>query len=332
MRQALVLAAVLLFGVPVARAQAPAPAAQAPVALESVTPTAASARVEPESVHIGEPFVYQVTLTHPKDQRYELVAPKGDDSSVELLQQTRQRQDGPNDATTSFGLRFSAFELGTVALPDLAFDVATPEGPRRFVLKGKSVEVGSTLPPDANGQGAELFDYQPPQELPIRSWTLLYALAVALAVGLLAWALIRWWQRRPKREKVIPVLPLDVRVRQSLDALKREDLPGRGLVKDFYVRLSEIVRGYLGERYDFEALECTSFELMTHLRKIPTPGLPEDALMRFISESDLVKYARADASPETCALSLAFGYDLLAKTYVVPPPPPTPDASGPRVQ
>ncbi|RKH02341.1 hypothetical protein D7V97_28060 [Corallococcus sp. CA053C] len=328
MRRALVLAAVLFASVPVAHAQAPAP--KAPVVLESVSPTGASARVEPEEVRIGEPFQYVVTLTHPKDQRYELVAPTGE-SAVELLQQTRQRQDGASDATTTFGLRFSAFELGDVKLPDLAFDVATPDGPRRFVLKGRSVTVASSLPPDANGQGAELFDYQPPQAVPIRSWTLLYALAVALAVGLLAWALVRWWQRRPKREKVVPVLPLDVRVRQSLDALKRENLPGRGLVKDFYIRLSEIVRGYLGERYGFEALECTSFELMTTLRRLPTPGLPEDALMRFISESDLVKYARADASPESCAQSLAFGYDLLAKTYV-PPPPPKPDASGPRVQ
>lgn len=330
MRRALVLAAVLGFSAPAVWAQAPAPA-KAPAVLESVTPTGASARVEPEEVRIGEPFTYQVTLTHPKDQRYELVPPTGE-SAVELLQQTRQRQDNANDAITTFGLRFSAFELGGVQLPDLTFDVATPEGPRRFVLKGKPVEVASSLPPDANGQGAELFDYQPPQEVPIRSWTLLYALAVALAVGLAVWALVRWWQRRPKREKVVPLLPLDVRVRQSLDALKREDLPGRGHAKDFYFRLSEIVRGYLGERYGFEALECTSSELMASLRRLPTPGLPEDALMRFVSESDMVKYARADASPESCNQALAFGYDLLARTYV-PPAPPTPDAaSGPRVQ
>jgi hypothetical protein len=332
MRHALVLAAALFLAAPAARAQAPAPAAPtAPVTLESVEPTAAAARVDPEQVQLGEPFTYQVTLTHPKDQRYELVAPKGE-GPVELLQQTRQRQDGQNDATTTFGLRLSAFELGMVALPDLTFDVSTPDGPRRYVLQGRTIEVASTLPPDANGQGAELFDYQPPQEVPIRSWKLLYALAAALAAALGVWALVRWWKNRPKQQKVVPLLPLDVRVRQSLDALKREDLPARGHVKDFYFRLSEIVRGYLGERYGFEALECTSSELMASLRKLPTPGLPEDALMRFVSESDLVKYARADASPESCDQALAFGYDLLAKTYV-PPAPPAPDAApGPRVQ
>lgn len=332
MTRLLLVLAVLLAGAPSARAQAPAPTpAPAAPTVEPVEPAGVSVRLEPEQVRIGEPFTYSVTLTHPREHRYELVPPKGGDSPFELLNQTRQRQDAPANATTTFGLRMSAFELGTVTLPDLTFDVATPEGPRRFTLPGKTLDVAATLPPDAEGQGAELMDYQPPTEVPIRSWTLLWVLAGLLATGLVAWALVRWWRNRPKREVRVPVLPLDVRTRKALDTLKAEDLPGRGHVKDFYFRLSEILRGYLGERYGFEALECTSTELMASLRRLPTPGLPEDALMRFISESDLVKYARADASPETCQGALAFGYELLDKTYV-PPPPPTPDAAGPRVQ
>jgi hypothetical protein len=105
-------------------------------------------------------------------------------------------------------------------------------------------------------------------------------------------------------------------------------------VKDFYFRLSEILRGYLGERYGFDALECTSSELMAQLRRLKAPGLPEDGLMRFISESDLVKYARAESSPDSCREALTFGYSLLDQTWPPPPPPeaaPVSHASGPRV-
>ncbi len=104
-------------------------------------------------------------------------------------------------------------------------------------------------------------------------------------------------------------------------------------MKDFYFRLSEILRGYLGERYGFEALECTSSELMAKLRRMPTPGLPEDGLLRFVSESDLVKFARAESSPDSCRAALAFGYELLDKTWPPPPPPeavPVSHASGPH--
>jgi hypothetical protein len=220
-----------------------------------------------------------------------------------------------------------------VQTPALTFDVATPDGPKKFSLPGREVEVTSTLPPDADGKGADLFDYQPPQEVPIRSWRLVLALLAVLGLSLLSFLLYRWWSNRPKRQVVVPVLPLDVRTRKALDALKAENLPAHGHVKDFYFRLSEIIRGYLGERYGFEALECTSSELMASLRRLQTPGLPEDALMRFVSESDMVKYARAESSPESCRDALAFGYALIEKTYVPPPPPQaSANAAAPHVQ
>ncbi|MCE9667501.1 BatD family protein [Myxococcus stipitatus] len=299
---------------------------------EEAKPLDVSARVDPQQVRIGDPFTYHVVITHPKDQRYELAVPK-ETGDFELLDQTRQRQDGADSATTTFAIRMSAFALGTVKVPSLAFDVATPEGPRAYTLPGREVDVVSTLPEDADGQGADLFDIQPPQEVPIRSWRLLLTVLGVLVAGVLAWMLARWWKNRPKRVVVAPPLPLDVRTRKSLDALKTDDLPARGHVKEHYFRLSEIIRGYLGERYGFEALECTSSELMASLRRLSPPGLPEDKLMRFVSESDMVKYARADASPESCRDALLFGYELVDKTYVPPAPPQAPvNAAASRVQ
>jgi hypothetical protein len=193
------------------------------------------------------------------------------------------------------------------------------------------VEVIPTLPPDADKQGASLYDYQPPTEVPIRSWRLVYILLGLLAAGLIAWGLVKWL-RRPRPEVVVtkPLAPLNVRTVDALDKLKSEDLPAKGQVKDFYFRLSEIIRGYLGERYGFDALECTSPELITTLRKLRTPGLSEEELMRFISESDLVKYAKYEASPESCSRAISFGYELVEKTYVPPAPAaPTPPTHAP---
>jgi hypothetical protein len=291
-------------------------------------------RVVPPQTRIGDPFLYELTFTHAKDQRFELVQPK-ELEQFEVLEQSRQRQDGQSGSVTTFTLKMSAFELGMLTLPQLTFDLTAPGVSQSVAVPGMQVEVLPTLPKDADEQGASLFDFQPPAEVPIRSWRLLYILAGVLAAGLLAWGLVKWLRRpRPQGVAVKPLAPLDVRTRKALDALKREELPAKGHVKDFYFRLSEILRGYLGERYGFEALECTSPELIASLRKLRTPGLPEEPLMRFISESDLVKYAKAEASPESCAQSLAFGYELVEKTYVPPAPVPSqppPHAPGPRV-
>ena len=87
------------------------------------------------------------------------------------------------------------------------------------------------------------------------------------------------------------------------------------------MRLSEIVRAYVGERFRVEALECTSSELLAALRRTAAPGLPYEELDEFLSESDLVKFARAQRSADRCARALDFAYLLVTRT--TPPPTPT---------
>jgi hypothetical protein len=324
------LALVALLLVSPALAQAPASAK-----LPEVEPSDFQSRLLPERVLLGEPFIYELVITHPADQRYELELPS-DLGDFELLSQSRMPpRAGVEPAVTTFQLKLSAFNLGMLTVPDVPFLVSTPEGPKRFVAPGQTLEVGSTLPEDAQEKGADLKDIQPPTEVAVRSWDLLWWLAGLLAAALVALVAYRLFQkyRERQRETLAPPAPLDVRIRRALDTLKSEDLPARGNVKDFYFRLSEIIRGYLGERYGFDALECTSSELMTKLRRMPTPGLPEEGLMRFVSESDLVKYARAESSSDACREALAFGYELLDKTWPPPPPPgaaPVPHVSGPQ--
>ncbi len=322
------LALLALLLVSPALAQAPAQAKP-----PEVEPSGFQARVQPERVLVGEPFTYELVITHPSDQRYELDLPTelGD---FELLSQSRTPpRAGTEPAVTTFRLKLSAFNLGMLTLPDVPFLVSTPEGLKRFVAPGRTLEVGSTLPEDSQSEGAELKDIQPPTEVAIRSLTLVWVLLgllAAMALGFGAWRLFQKYRNRPMAE-VKPLLPLDVRTRQALDGLEAEKLPEQGRVKDFYFRLSEIIRGYLGERYGFDALECTSSELMQALRRKQLLQFPEDGLMRFVSESDLVKYAKAESSPDACHQALSFGYELLEKTWVPPQPLPA-DAAQSRVQ
>ncbi|MFY0529450.1 hypothetical protein ACN28I_41910 [Archangium gephyra] len=333
----LALCAFLLASPALAQAPAPvSPSAQALAKLPAVEPQGFQARVQPEQVLLGEPFVYELVITHPADHRYELELP-ADLGDFELLSQARTPPQG-EPAVTTFRLKLSAFNLGMLTLPEVPFLVSTQEGPMRFMAPARTLEVAGTLPEDAQAEGADLKDIQPPTEVAIRSWTLLWGLLgllAAIVVGLVAWRLFQKYRNRPLAE-VKPLLPLDVRTRQALDTLESEDLPAKGKVKDFYFRLSEIIRGYLGERYGFDALECTSSELMQELRRKKPLQFPEDGLMRFVSESDLVKYARAESTPESCREALAFGYELLDKTWPPLVPPLTEaslvsNASGPRV-
>jgi hypothetical protein len=288
------------------------------------------ARVMPEKVKLGEPFTLEVVISHHPAQRYELKTP-GDLGDFEYLGQERKRVDGADQSTTTLLVKLSAFQLGTLDTPALELEVSAPEGIVTLPVPRAKIEVVSTLPPDSEKKGENLYDVKPPEELAIRSWRLLYVLAALLAAAALAYGVLRYL-RRPKPvvpAYVPPPEPLEVRTIKALDALAAEGLPMKRQFKPYYFRLSEIVRGYLGELYGFEALESTTPELLVALHNRHTPGLPLKEVVAFAESSDFVRYAKQEPSVEDCKLHLELAYRIVHSTQAALAPAPRPSAPKP---
>jgi len=271
--------------------------------------------VEPQQVQLGEPFVVRIVVTHEKDQRIDLRSP-GELGDFDLVESRRARIDGPDSSTTTFDLKLSAFVMGKQKTPDFTFEVFAGSAYGTFSAKGTSVEIVSSLPADAKEKGAGLFDVRPPEEVPVRTWRLLFALAGLLAGLALGYGLYKFL----KRPRVLSPIaakaaePLHVRTIALLDSLRALDLPGNGRPREFYFQLSEVLRGYLGERYAFEARESTSSELLDSLRRLHTPNLNMKELTSFVFDSDLAKFAKATPSADECKASLEFAYRVVYAT------------------
>ncbi|HEX4620870.1 MAG TPA: hypothetical protein VH208_04810, partial [Myxococcaceae bacterium] len=106
---------------------------------QRLAPLSVQARAVPEQVHLGEPFVYELVLTHKSGQRYELLAPS-ELGPFELLGESRNRIDGKQTSTTTFQLRMSLFELGKKPLPKLIFEVSDEQGSGQWTATGPEVE------------------------------------------------------------------------------------------------------------------------------------------------------------------------------------------------
>jgi hypothetical protein len=310
------------------------PAAFVADAGSSPTPPRYTREAKPARVKLGEPFDYEVTLEHPGAERYELLAPSEDAlAPFDLLEHTRARQDQGGQAKTTFHLKMALYDVGVKRIPDVFFEAVTPAGTRKFVLPGVDVEGVSSLPAASDQKGAALEDIKPPRDVPVRSWRLVYVLLGLLAAAALGYGLRRFL-KRPKiiQARKVPPVPLDVRTRQALQDLSEQRLPALGKSQEFFFRLSEIVRGYLGERYGFEALECTGPELLSRIQVLKARELPEEELRRFVLESELVKFARQEVSEDACDQALEFGHQLVVRTWQSPQPPnPEGHAPGSRL-
>ena len=308
----------------------PLPAPDAGPPPPAITPSQEEAHASPAEVKLGTPFNYEVTLTHPAAQRYELQT-LPPDGPFELVSQTRDRQDHGADATTVFHVQLALFELGAKPLPPLTFEVTQAGQRSLYTLPSRGSVTGlSSLPDDADKKGASLNDIKPPEPVWVRSFRLLGYVALAIAAAGLLYFLVRWLRRRAQRPAALPPpLPLDARTLLALSDLGAQGLPAQGRIREFHFQLSEILRGYLGERFTVDALECTSAELLQRLQRVHAVGLPLTDLARFLQESDFIKYARADATPASCDAALRFAQELVQKTR---PPPSNPSGNVPGNQ
>lgn len=125
---------------------------------------------------------------------------------------------------------------------------------------------------------------------PLKPWEIaaLSAAAVVLLIGAyVAYRLIRARLLRPPP----PIAP-EIWALNQLASLEREDLFGTKRVREFYYRLSEVVRSYIERKFGLAAPEMTTEEFLTRLTR-DSSALPYDAvkLRVFMESCDLVKYA-----------------------------------------
>src|SRR3954467_14715695 len=133
-----------------------------------------------------------------------------------------------------------------------------------------------------------LRDIKPPVEIPT-GW--LWALWVLGALLLAALAYLAWqyWTLRRMQAAVVPIIPPHVRAKQKL----QEALALLGQPREFCIIVSDTIRYYLEERFNFRAPERTTEEFLYELRQtsLLTPGQKE-SLGEFLKSCDLVKFAR----------------------------------------
>ena len=99
--------------------------------------------------------------------------------------------------------------------------------------------------------------------------------------------------RRRKRRPIEPPRRTPEEIAQeALALLLAENLPARGLVKEFYLRLTGIVRQYVEDTTGLRAPEQTTEEFLRDMRSRNVfPRERSARLAEFLEAADLVKYA-----------------------------------------
>jgi hypothetical protein len=133
-----------------------------------------------------------------------------------------------------------------------------------------------------------LRDIKPPVEIP-SGWAWALWVLGGLVAATLAYAAWRYWRKKKAEVPPVPVIPPHVRARQKLE----EALALLGQPRPFCILVSDTIRLYLEERFDFRAPERTTEEFLYELQgtNLLAPD-QKSSLGEFLERCDLVKFAR----------------------------------------
>jgi len=142
--------------------------------------------------------------------------------------------------------------------------------------------------PQAAPVANDIRDIKPPVNIP-SGWEWLWWTLGGLALAAIAYSLWRYWQKRRAQVLMVPPVPAHVRARQKL----QEALALIAQPKPFCILVSDTVRSYLEERFNFHAPERTTEEFLHELQgtNLLLPD-QKSSLGEFLQCCDLVKFAK----------------------------------------
>jgi hypothetical protein len=238
----------------------------------------------PARLTVGDRFEALLTVTSAESSK--VIGPLADSLGVFLVTDQKTRSVArAGRRENAYRLSLAAFRAGKHALPVFTFLVRTGQRIDTLGSAPDSVTIASVLPEKMK----DINDLKPAESFP--NYWLWIIPGIILLAAALAYAGYRLVQRMRKiRDLAQAPLPPWEQALAALDALPWREWLDAGQVKRYYYALSEVLKRYIERRFEFNAVEQTTTEILTSMRAYKTPM--RDDIGKFFTRSDLVKYAK----------------------------------------
>ena len=225
---------------------------------------------------------------------------------------------GPGRVKHRHTLILEPRQPGTITIPAFTIDITDSSGQltARFITDPVEIEVYSLL--DDQAGPADIRDIYDPVAQPWSTAAYILLGLALLGALLLMLAGILWYAKRRNRlPPPPPPEPPQTIARRDLDNLLRAGLLQQGRVKEFYQRLSDILRRYLEVRFHFKAPERTTEEFLLEIRDSRRlTGDQKKVLKAFLSHCDLVKFAAHVPAEKESEQAVRLAGQLIEQTSV----------------
>jgi hypothetical protein len=265
------------------------------------------AKIDTNNVLIGDQL--HLKLEFQSDTKTKVIWPQMPDSigAIEVISRSRI------DTTTANGqyglsqtLTITSFDSGYYTLPAFTFIYGKDPAKDSLValtnpifLNFKTVQVDTSK---------AFKDIKPIIEEPVTFDEYLVYFLIFLGILGLAIGVYFLWKKYKNRDKIKleydPKIPAYIIALESLKQLDSEKLWQKGLIKLYYIRITEILRLYIERQFSVPALEMISDEILDSMNKIRINSSAVQSLEKVLKVADMVKFAKMQPLPDEIAQSM----------------------------
>jgi hypothetical protein len=160
-----------------------------------------------------------------------------------------------------------------------------------------------------------VFDIKAPVAVPFNfeeAKPYIYGFIGLIALIILLYYLIRKINKSDKTlEEVIELIPCEIEAIDALKNLESDGLCEKDLVKEHWVRLTEILRNYFDRAYAIDTLESTTDETLDLLKESKVDKVIIEQISILLVEADLVKFAKSTPDNRTNASFMSKSYSIV---------------------
>jgi hypothetical protein len=259
---------------------------------------AQTAVMDTNSILIGEQINFNISNAINKTE----VWPTYEDFLVEGVEIIQKGKLDTTEKIISQNFIITAWDSGSYYIPPISFSADRK-------TEGLLLNVHTVL----LEEGSELKDIKQPMTAPI-GWSDIWPwLLGILILGIFIYIIKRYILNKKKSPKTIKpriIIPADVIALKQLSELENAKVWQGGKIKKYHSELSEIVRRYTEERFQFIALELTTAEIIEVLKnKLDANQI--DNLRTLLQRADLAKFAKSKPIDAENTESM-----ILAKNFV----------------
>jgi len=283
--------------------------------------TEAFSSIETDSIMIGDQFHYEMGINVPED--FQVLWPQLIDTiskNIEIIES--------KDIDTSYlenvlilkkQFKLTSFDSGYFKIPSYSIKFRHESDTLIFESQTLQHYIQVFTPTVDTSQAFKAIKGPISEPYTLREalpWILL-----GLSIIVIAFLIIWFIQKRKKNKPLFiakpkTLLPAHVIAFQMLEELRLEKIWQAGLVKEYHTRLTDIVREYIERRFQIDALEMTTEEILGELEPMSINKEASAKLKSALQLADLVKFAKAKPTPLENDLCLNHCVDFVEETKI----------------